>query len=110
MKPLTPKRLKILTFIGLSCLAIPLIIIVLWLHAFNLGDNQADRVGIFDTYFPDFLHGIYGTTFLSVDFCLAAIILSIVCLKVSVKQWKILNIGILVISITILLLNLFSMM
>jgi len=110
MKPLTPKLLKILTFIGLFCLSIPLIIIGLWVHAFNLGDNQNNRVEIFNTYFPDFLHGIYSTTLLSIAFCVAAIILSIICLKVSEKMWKILNIAILVISISLFLFNIFSMM
>ena len=110
MKPLTPKLLKILTFIGLICLSIPLSIIGLWVHAFNLGDNQINRVEIFNTYFPDFLHGIYSTTLLSIAFCIVAIVLSSICLRLSEKLWKILNIVILVISISLLLLNLFSMM
>ena len=110
MKPMIPKLSKILTFIGLFCLLIPFSIVGLWVHAFNLGDNQTDRVNTFNTYFPDFLHGIYSTTLLSIAFCVAAIILSIICLKVSEKLWKILNIAILVISISLILLNLFSMM
>jgi hypothetical protein len=110
MKPLTPKLLKILTFMGLFCLVIPFSIVGIWVHAFNLGDNQAERISIFNTYFPDFLHGIYSTTLVSIVFCVAAIILSIICLKVSGKLWKILNIAILVISISLFLLNLISMM
>jgi len=95
---------------GLFCLVIPFSIVGIWVHAFNLGDNQAERVSIFNNYFPDFLHGIYSTTLLSLAFCVIAIILSIICLKVSGKLWKILNIAILVISISLFLLNLISMM
>ena len=110
MKTLTPKILKILTFTGLFCLSIPLSLCGLWIHAFNLGDNQPARVAIFNTYLPDFLHGRFDTTFLSIAFCVLAIILSSISLTLSGKLWKILNIIILVLSILLLLLNLFSMM
>jgi hypothetical protein len=95
---------------GLFCLFIPFSIIGLWMRAFNLGDNQADRVSIFNNFFPDFLRGKYSTTLLSIAFCIAAIFLSIICLKLSEKLWKFLNIAVLVISISLFLLNLFSMM
>ena len=110
MKTLTPRLLKILTFIGLFCIVIPISILGLWIHAFNSGDNQADRVSIFNAYFPEFMHGRYSTTLLSIAFCISAVILSIICLKSSKKLWKIINIAILVISSLLLLLNLFSMM
>jgi|WetSurMetagenome_2_1015567.scaffolds.fasta_scaffold02827_4 hypothetical protein len=110
MKPLHPKFLKILTFTGFICLIIPILILGIWIHSFNSGDNQADRVIIFSTYFPEFLHGIYRTTLLSIAFCIIAIFLGIVCLKITGRLWKVLNIFILIISIALLFLNLFSLM
>ena len=109
-KTLTPQLLKILTFVGLLCLSVPLSILGLWIYAFNLGDSQTNRIAIFNSYFPNFLHGRFDTTYLSVAFCILAIILSSISLKLSGKLWKVLNIIILVFSILLLLLNLFSMM
>jgi hypothetical protein len=110
MKALTPHLLKILTLAGFFILSIPLSILGLWIHAFNLGNIQADRVAIFDRYFPDFLKGRWDTTILSIAFCILSIILSSISLTLSGKLWKILNIITLVFSILLLLLNLFSMM
>ena len=110
MKSLTHRSLKILTFVGLFSLSSPLSIFGLWKHAFNLGDNQTDRVAIFKSYFPDFLNGRWDITYLSIAFCISAIILSSISLKLPGKLWKALNIIILVFSILLLSLNLFSMM
>lgn len=110
MKTLTPRLLKILTFGGLFCLSIPLSLLGIWIYVFNLADNQSDRVAILHSYFPEFLHGRYVTTYISVAFCLLTIILSNISLKLSGILWKTLNIIILIISILLLLLNLFQMM
>lgn len=110
MKTLTPRSLKISTFIGLFSLSISLLIFVLWQRAFNLGHNQTDRVAIFRSYFPDFLNGRGTTTYLSIAFLITAIILSSISLKLPGKLWKVLNYIIIVFSIFLLLLNLFTMM
>jgi hypothetical protein len=102
--------LKILTVLSLIFLSFPLLIYRLWIKAFNLGTSQSERVSIFNSYFPDSLQGRWDTTYLSISFCLLAIILSSICLKLSQKFWKILNIIILIFSSLLLLLNLFSMM
>jgi len=106
---LTPQLMKILTFMGLLCLFIPLSIMGLWIHAFNLGDSQANSVAIFNSYFPEFLHGRYATSYLCIVFCLLAIIISSINLKSSGKIWKV-NMIILVFSSLLLFLNLFQMM
>ena len=110
MKTLTPRFLKILTFIGLLCLSIPISILGIWIYVFNLADNQPDRLAILYSYFPDFLHGQYTTSFLSVAFCISAIILSSISVKLSGILWKSLNIIILIIGCLLLLLNLFQLM
>ncbi len=109
-KILTSRVLKILTYLGLVCFFIPLSILGLWIYAFDLEDNQTDRVAIFNSYFPNFLHGRYDTTYLSLAFCLLSIVLSSVSLKLSGKLWKAMNIVILVFAIMLLLLNLFGLM
>jgi hypothetical protein len=106
---LTPQLMKILTVVGLLCLTVPVSILGLWIHAFNSGDSQADSVAIFNSYFPDFLNGEYTVTYLSIVFCVLAIIVSIINLKSSGKIWK-MNMIILVFSSLLLFLNLFQMM
>lgn len=110
MKSLTPRSLKTTSLIGLISLIIPLSIFGLWIHAYKLGNNQTDRVTIFKSYFPDFLNGRWDITYLSMAFCISAIILSIISLKLSGISWKMLNYIVLIFSILSLSLNLFSMM
>ena len=105
-----PTKLKGFTLLGFICLLIPLTIYGLWMSAFGLGTNQSERVTIFNEYFPDFLHGRWGTTLLSITFCILAIVFSSISLKLSGNFWKFLNITILLFSTLLLLLNLFSMM
>ncbi len=110
MKKSNQLIIKTLTFVSLIFLSIPLLIYGLWIQAFNLGKTQSERVSIFNNYFPDFLHGRWDTTYLGITFCILAIILSSICLKLPQKLWKALNIIILIFSSLLLLLNLFSMM
>ncbi len=110
MKSLSQTQLKILTFVSLICLLIPLSIYGLWIYVIDLGTTQAERVAIFKDYFPSFLNGRWSTTLLSIAFCVSAIIFSSISLKLSGKLWKLLNIIILILSSLLLLLNLFSMM
>ncbi|MFT6971747.1 MAG: amino acid permease [Roseivirga sp.] len=110
MKSPNKNYVKIVTLVSLACLSIPLTIYGVWLYVFDLGTTQAERVEIFHGYFPDFLHGRWDTTYVSIIFCVLAIILSSKNMKLSVKIWKAVNIIILVLSGLLLLLNLFSMM
>jgi len=107
---LAPPLLKLLTFLGVLFISIPILIQGLWIYVFNLADNQSDRVLTLHSYFPEFLQGRYVTTYLSLAFCLLAIILSGISLKLSGKLWKSFNIIILIISSLLLLLNLFQLM
>jgi hypothetical protein len=109
-KQLTPRLLKILTIIGIFCFSVPLSLFVLWGYLSGAGNNQAYSVEKFKSYFPPFLQGQYDTTYLSLCFCIAAIILSSIGMTSSKKLWKGINIFILAVSILMLLLNLFSLM
>ena len=110
MKSLTPGKFKILTLAGLFFLSVPLFIYGLWIHACNLGATQSECVAIFHNYFPDFLKGRYGSIYVGLGFCIPAIILSIICLRLSGKFWKALNTIVLVLSGLLFLLNLFGLM
>jgi hypothetical protein len=109
---ITPNQhlLKVFTLAGLLCLSVPLSMFGLWIYAFDLGTTQAERVAMYNSYFPDFLNGRGDTTYLSLLFSIAAIILSNLGLKLSGKLWRGLNIVILVLGALLLLSNLFSMM
>ena len=113
MKTSNPRLLKILTLLGLISLSIPLSIQILWIHVFNLGTNQAERVEIINSYFPAFLDGQFSLTYLSMvsmALGISAIILASFGLKLSGILWKTLNIIILIISSLLLLLNLWQLM
>lgn len=103
-------RLKILTLVSLVCIIIPIIIYGLWIYVFNLGTNQYERVALFNDFFPEFLNGRWDTTYLGIAFCVFAIILSSISMKLPNMFWKVLNVLILVISCLLLFLNVFSMM
>lgn len=107
---LSSHLLKLLTFLGVLFISIPILMQGLWIYIFNLADNQSDRVAILHSYFPEFLHGRYVTTYLALSFCLLAIILSSISLKLSGILWKVVNVIILIISCLLLLLNLFQLM
>lgn len=110
MKNINQNQSKILTLISLICLLIPFSIYGLWIYVFDLGTNQVERVAIFKDYFPDFLNGRWSITLVSIFFCISAIIINSINLKTLKKNWKLLNILILLLSSLLLLLNLFSMM
>jgi hypothetical protein len=106
---LTPLLRKIFTLAGLVCISIPVSIQGLWIYAANSGTNQAKRVAAYHSYFPDFLQGQYALNYLSIAFCLLAIIISAINLKSSGIIEK-LNMIILVFGCLLLFLNLFQMM
>jgi hypothetical protein len=121
-KTLSPMNLKILSLVGMLCLTVSLSILGLWIYACKSVDRQSingsydyliyntNRVAKFNSYFPEFLQGGYNTVYLSIAFCILAIIFSSIGLKLPWKLWKGLNIIILICSILLLLLNLFMLM
>jgi len=102
--------LKLLTFLGVLFISIPILIQGLWIYVFSLADNQTDAVAMYHSYLPEFLHGRHVTIYLSLAFCLLAIIFSIISLKLSGKLWKTLNTFILIFGGLLILLNLFQLM
>ena len=114
-KTLNPLNLKILSLVGMLCLTVSLSILGLWIYACKSLDSQSidyltNRAAKYNSYFPEFLQGVYDTVYLSIAFCILAIIFSSIGLKLPRKLWKGLNIIILICCILLLLLNLFMLM
>lgn len=110
-KPMNnPSRYIALTILSLASFSVPITIYVLWIKAANLGDSQAERVEIFRTNFPEYLHGRWDTTLVSIFFCYLALFLSGYSLMISKGVWKVLNALTLLFCGLLLALNLFSMM
>ena len=110
MESIISGRLKIASVAGQICLIVPALIIGLWIHAFNLGTTQTERVEIFTNYFPGFLHGRFAHTFVSMAFCILSMILCRMGMKLQGKSWRALNSISLGLGALILLMNLFEMM
>ena len=89
---------------------ISLSLFLLWIYAFEQGNSQIDRVNIFNSYFPEFLHGRFTKTYFSIALCVLSIVLSSKSLALKNTLMKTSNIIIMIISGILLCLNLFSMM
>ncbi len=107
---ITPKTSKILTLSGLICLSVPVSLFLLWIHAFGLGTNPYERVDIFNSYLPTFLHD----RIVNACFTLLLSFLSIVFCGISVLKSNVLfiiiNMIIIILGSLFLLWNLFTMM
>ena len=103
-------QLKVLTFLGLVCLAIPILLQGLWIYVRSVTATQADAVALFQSYEPECLQGPYASLYLSLALSFLAIIFSSMGLKLSGKLWKFLNGIILILASLMLLLNLFQLM
>ena len=68
-------KLTLLAATSFVSLLIPCVFWGLWVYCFNSRSNQAGRVTMYDSYFPDFLHGRYTIAYLHL-FCIIGIILS----------------------------------
>ena len=102
-------RLKAFAYGGAVCMITALIIQVIWINAFNAAGAHEERLAIFNDFFPEFLHGSYTLTFVSIGLCVVAVVLSNIAIKLP-AVWKIISIITLIISVSLLLLNLYQLM
>jgi hypothetical protein len=110
MEARPPRSLKIATFAGLLCLGVPSVILGTWIHAFNLGTTQLERVELFTGYFPSPLQGRYTITLIGMAFCVLTVVLSSKSLALPGLPWKVLNILSLIAGCSLFLLDLFQLM
>ncbi|MBL7811569.1 MAG: hypothetical protein JNL57_05050 [Bacteroidetes bacterium] len=83
---------RILRVSGLVCLAFPSLTFILWQYASGVGKNQAQRVQIYHSFFPEFLNEPFVVTLVSLGFCALGVLLSAISLFVPGITWKVLNI------------------
>src|SRR6187397_1676368 len=103
-------KLKLLTGISFILILIPILLFVLWNYCFNSQSNQADRVKMYNSYFPEFLNGRYTISLISLLLCFLGIILSSIYFHRRTSLLKFINIIILVAGILTMVLYLFSLM
>ena len=99
-----------LTTLSLICLLIPFSIYGLWIYISSLNSSHTEKVVYFKSFFPSFLQGRVDVVYVSILFCIASIVLSIISLKIKNKSWKKLSTVIFILSTILLLLNLFQLM
>lgn len=103
------RRLIILTGLGFICLLISLAILFLWIHAFDQGSSQQERVQIYLSYFPSFL-GQIGVTIIEVLLALNAIVFGGIGRRLRGFGWKLLNVTIITGGSFIVLFNIWGLM
>ena len=103
-------KFTLLTVLGLISVLIPILIWVLWSYCFNSQTNQADRVKLFVSYFPEFLNGLFTISLISLLLCFLSIILSSIYLNRRTPLLKATSIVIIVAGGLMMLLSLFSLM
>ena len=103
-------KLRLFTGISFLLILIPILFWVLWIHCFNSQGNQADRVKMYHSYFPEFLNGRYTISFISLLLCILGIILSLSFFHRRTFLLKFTNILVLVAGILMMTLSLFSLM
>lgn len=103
-------KLKLLTGMSFISILIPVFLWVLWDHCFKSQDNQADRVKMYHSYFPEFLHGRYTISFISLVFSILGVILASVYFQRRTSYLKVINIIVFAVAILMTMLSLFSLM
>jgi cell division protein FtsW (lipid II flippase) len=111
MKTYSQSHLKKLTTVCLICLFIPFSIYVMWIYISSLNISHTEKVVYFKNFFPSFLQDKFDVTYVSIFFCIISILLSIVInTRSNTKSWKNLSVVTLILSLVLLLLNLFQLM
>ena len=103
-------KFTFLTVLSLISVLIPILIWVLWSYCFNSQTNQADRVKMFKSYFPEFLNGQFTISLISLLLCFLSIILSSIYLNRRTPLLKAISTVVIIAGGLMTLLSLFSLM
>jgi hypothetical protein len=98
------------TWASMLSLVIPGLLMGLWINAFNRGENQDERVELFYAFFPEFLHGKWRLSIISITFCFVSVIFSTNAIRHSLKMGWLLNLLILAFGAALLALNIFTLL
>jgi len=107
---LSAQQLKWTTIAGLLCLLVPVSIFGLWVFVTNKGLPQTESLALFHQYLPEMLRTRFGTAYLSLLCCALAIFFSFMGLKMPEKGWQVMNVVVMIGSVLLFGLNLFTMM
>ena len=110
---LSSKVQKILTWSAALILTLPIYIFALWGYASEQGDDQAARREVFYSFFPEFMHAGHFVTYLSISFCILSILLIVLSNTnhgLPGIAWKVFHIILMILSLLLLLLNIFSLL
>ena len=97
------------TFVAMCLSLVPLSIELLWIRAFLLAANHAERIELFRSYFPSFLN-LKEISILALLFCLVALGTSIRNILLPKIGWKPLNFIVALVSSLLLILILFGLL
>jgi hypothetical protein len=103
-------KLKQLTGFSFIIILIPILMWALWNYCFNAQSNQADRVKMYHSYFPELLHGRYTISLVCLLLSVLGIILSSIHYHRRTSLLKFVNTVVLTAGILMTLLFLFSLM
>ena len=103
-------KFTLLTVLSFISVLIPILIWVLWSYCFSSQTNQADRVKMFESFFPDFLNGQFTISLISLLLCFLSIILSSIYWNQRTSSLKSISILVIVAGGLMMLLSLFSLM
>ncbi|MBK8558349.1 MAG: hypothetical protein IPL65_22635 [Lewinellaceae bacterium] len=106
----TESTLKWATAAGILCVLIPASLFVIWVSISNSGLSHEESSALFDRWLPAFLRPRFRVNYLSLALALGGVVFSILGLKLNTVAWRLLNMTVLVASILLLSINLFSMM
>ena len=98
------------TLLALFFVGISILMLALWIHASGLGDTQMEKVAIYYSYLPNFMHNRFASALISMLCCVAAIILSYTNMQTSSILLKVPKFIILIVASCLFALNLFSLM
>ncbi len=102
--------IKSISIIGFLMLLIPVFLFGLWYYVSSLGLGYPENVERYHQYLPAVLRSRYGTAHLSLFCSAAAFILSSIGLRLPDKGWRRWNTSVLIISVLMGMINLWSMM
>lgn len=107
---LSQPTLKLLTIAGFLVFLIPFTLFVLWFYVSTMELSLFDKAAKFQGFLPTVLQTRFGSAYLSLFCSVIAMVCSSIGLKLADKGWQRLNKVVMIISILLFMLNLFTMM
>ena len=108
--PISAFKLRLLTAVSFVFILVPILFYAVWIYCFNSQTNQADRVKMYNSYFPEFLNGRYTISLVSLLLCISGILLSSIYWHQRTSLLKYSSMAILVAGGLMMSLYLFSLM